>query len=220
MNKARGDLGGAVVTTKLNKTMFYVLGGFTDVNNYCAPLASVERYDVSTNVWYSVADMLKARGDMGVALLNHRIYTVGGETKISTYCTNNAIENAAAASLTVNNVESYDPNNNNFISNPYASSDSTPWIDENDLFQPLFRSWAAAWPATNTLYVFGGQQLYNLTCDCYKSSGYVYGFVDSNTTSQDTGGSKATSHASTHGYGVYSLIFVSASLAFVSSMVW
>jgi hypothetical protein len=112
MSHARGDLGGAMVTTKSNKTMMYTLGGFTHLNDYCSPQATVERYDIAANVWYSVADMLKSRGDLGAALLNQRIYTVGGETKTPTYCTNNVREDASSASLTVNDVESYDPNNN------------------------------------------------------------------------------------------------------------
>jgi hypothetical protein len=212
MSHARGDLGGAMVTTKSNKTMMYTLGGFTDLNEYCSPLATVERYDIAANVWYSVADMLKSRGDLGAALLNQRIYTVGGETKTPTYCTNNVREDASSASLTVNDVESYDPNNNYFISNPFSSSDSTPWIDENDLFQSLFRSWAAAWPGTNTLYVFGGQQAYNQTCDCYLSSNNVYGFVDTNALTK--------SSASYNKHGVFTLSCIASSLAFFLIYAW
>ena len=196
MSRARGDLGGAIVTTKLNRTMLYTVGGFTDVNNYCSPLRTVERYDIAADAWYSVADMLKGRGDMGVALLNQKIYTVAGETKTSTYCINNVLEDASSASLTVNDVESYDPNNNEFLSNPYSTSDSTPWVDENDLYQALFRSRAAAWPGTNTLYVFGGQEAYNNSCDCFLSSNNVYGFVDTNAVTNNT---KSSASNAKHG---------------------
>ena len=211
MTTARGDLGSAMVTTKSNKTMLYTVGGFTDLNDYCSPLATVERFDIAANAWFSVANMLKGRGDMGVALLNQRIYTVGGETKTPSYCTNNIREDASSASLTVNDVESYDPNNNYFISNPYSSSDSTPWVDENDLFKPLYRSWAAAWPATNSLYVFGGQDAYNQSCDCFKSSNIAYGFVATNTKGSSASLAKRTT---------FSLSLIASSLVFFSVSVW
>ncbi len=99
MAVARGDLGSTIVTTKSNRTILYTLGGFTDVNNYCEPLRKVERYDIEANAWFSVADMLKGRGDMGVAFLKSIIYTVAGETKIASYCANNITEDAASASL-------------------------------------------------------------------------------------------------------------------------
>ena len=51
-----------------------VAGGFDE----SSPLDSVERFDVATNKWTTIAAMLRPRGGVGVDTLAGKIYAAGG----------------------------------------------------------------------------------------------------------------------------------------------
>lgn len=50
--------------------------GYDGASRQC--LASVERYNVSTNTWTAVADMTARRSGAGVGVLDNVLYAVGG----------------------------------------------------------------------------------------------------------------------------------------------
>lgn len=55
--------------------LIYAIGG---ANGQNVTLASVERYDRTTNAWSLVAPMHTHRKDSGVAVVNDHLYAVGG----------------------------------------------------------------------------------------------------------------------------------------------
>ena len=52
----------------------YVVGGYDSVHQ----LPSVERYDVETDQWEAVATMNSPRSALSVAVVNNRLYALGG----------------------------------------------------------------------------------------------------------------------------------------------
>jgi hypothetical protein len=57
-------------------TFVYSIGGRGPV----AVLADLDRYDVWTNTWRSLADMPTARAGLGAAIIGPEIYAIGGRT--------------------------------------------------------------------------------------------------------------------------------------------
>ena len=58
----------------------YTVGGHTnDYEGLLSYLTSVERYDPATNAWETMAPMPTARRSFGVAVLDGKLYVVGGE---------------------------------------------------------------------------------------------------------------------------------------------
>ena len=54
--------------------LIYLIGGF----NGQSRIRSVDIYDPQTEVWSQGPDMLCRRGTLGVAVLNDKVYAVGG----------------------------------------------------------------------------------------------------------------------------------------------
>jgi len=128
MIEGRGDTFATIVAGKA-----YVLGGFTHVNQFKTPLASLEELDVSRTgaTWVPKRDIPTARGDKAVAGLNDVLHVVGGETK-----------NDAGHSVPLRDVEVYDPSSN-------------LWYTGGNIPSKRFRFTAAA--HGNSIYIFGGQ---------------------------------------------------------------
>jgi len=77
-------------------------------------LSSVERYDPATNVWEAVAPMAAARYDHAVAVLNGKLYAVGGMFDDSSY---------------LSSVEQYDPAANAWeVVAPMATTRAGPCV--------------------------------------------------------------------------------------------
>lgn len=55
----------------------YLTGGYDGASRQC--LASVERYDLSTNTWRIVSEMSARRSGAGVGVLDNLLYAVGGK---------------------------------------------------------------------------------------------------------------------------------------------
>jgi len=111
----------------------YAVGGYS-MNDWCAPLAIVERYDPVANAWTDVAPMKYPGGDKASATLGGEFIVLGGEQKDTPInCT---------YSVPIYNVESYDPPRNT-------------WFQEEALIVPKFRFDAE--PLNGSVYVFGGQ---------------------------------------------------------------
>jgi len=82
LGTSRGDCGTAVIGNSV-----YVVGGFSETN-WCAPLKSVEKIDLTDmSVTSTGIDLVIGRGDKAVIALNGRVHVMGGETKDSSCST-------------------------------------------------------------------------------------------------------------------------------------
>jgi len=118
---------GALNVNFINGTL-YAIGGFSD-----RPLSSNEAYDASSVTWTTKALMPTARPHAGSAVVDGKIFVMGGRVLGS-------LENIA-----VN--EAYDPEQDNWMTNLVAMPSKRSGI-------------AAAAPALNSsnIYVFGGEE--------------------------------------------------------------
>lgn len=152
--EARGDCGG---TSDLGMGYGYVTGGFTDANNFCAPLGSVERFSFSDDSWKSIAPLPTARADMAVVTIHGSVVTMGGERQPENIC---SIEQPEPGELTVpvDNVEQLNEANDK-------------WDILTSLPHHRFRFAAAVY--NNTVYTFGGQIAFQADCVCLKTTDEV-----------------------------------------------
>lgn len=144
----------------------FVLGGFTHMNDYCSPLATVERYSYKENSWTTsatITDMGHERGDKAAAVVNEKIVIIGGEDKHEDYCDANVDLDPLQHSIGVDKVE---------VFNPRKEKDG--WKFHSDLPETRFRAAAALDEKENVLYFFGGQKSHDMTCNCYKTSNDIY----------------------------------------------
>lgn len=111
MTYPRGDI---AVATKSNYA--YVFGGWNASDNFCTALNYAERYDMISNSWETMANMLYKRGDLATGVIGNYIFSIAGETKNSD-CT---------LSVPVNTVGRYDTEKNT-------------WSVEEELSLNLFR---------------------------------------------------------------------------------
>nr|XP_039266053.1 kelch-like protein 28 [Styela clava] len=65
--------GKAWVAAVENEGKIYVLGGYANKH-----LTTVERYDISTNVWSTVTPMLTRRSWFSAVVIDSNIYAIGG----------------------------------------------------------------------------------------------------------------------------------------------
>jgi hypothetical protein len=127
MLEGRGDCFAAVVDN-----MAFVVGGFTHVNNWVAPIPSLEMLNVGVSAaWVSKKAMNISRGDKAVASLNKILHVIGGERK-----------NADGHSVPLRDVEAYDPTTN-------------AWYFGGDIPSDRFRFTAAT--HGESIFIFGGQ---------------------------------------------------------------
>jgi len=100
MSQGRAGLGIAVVGNSL-----YAIGGRTSTGGPCTggPLSSVERYDVDTDTWSSVASLPSARSDLAAATVGGKIYVFGG---------------CDAAGVFLHDVDVYDPETDTWSTAP------------------------------------------------------------------------------------------------------
>ena len=70
----------------------YIIGGFNDDNNFCAPLTTVERYNFASDSWTeSSSDQIylgSARGDKAAVVMDRKILAIGGEDKHEDFVSN------------------------------------------------------------------------------------------------------------------------------------
>jgi len=143
----------------------FVIGGFGD--EFCAPLDTVERYNFDSDSWTESTsddlDLGSARGDKVAAVVDKKIFVVGGEDKHEDLCLEvNNLEPSVAAQA-VDSVEVLDP-----------LEKSPKWKNEADFPVERFRAASALDEKSNKLYVFGGQKAYSNDCDCYKTADEIY----------------------------------------------
>jgi len=183
MALARGDIH-AVTVTISDEEFAFVTGGFSDDNNWCVPLDSVERYDIANNSWTTVASLLSARADKALVTMKGRIYAVGGETQIENKCIISPDDLPEAGELTVavDDVEVYEP----------GQGESATWNVLRSLPDHRFRFPGVGYDATNTIYTFGGQEAYDSSCQCFRTSDLIVSYEDTAhyTTKDDKAGNR------------------------------
>lgn len=177
LQEARGDI---KVDTN-NAGAAFVVGGFTDQNNYCPALASAETYDVASNSWSSLDDLSSPRGDMSVVELEGRLLAIGGETQVDLTCTLTDPD-PGEGTVVMDDVETLD--------------DNGTWITVASIPDAKFRFDSAS--VGNKIFAFGGQRSYNKTCTCYPISNEILVFTEQS--GSDGSGSNAPSAAAYHSY--------------------
>jgi hypothetical protein len=149
-----------------------VSGGFTDANDFCAPLDTTERLYFPELAWTELDDLLVARADKVLVQTNGddaktdpRIYAVGGERQIDDICTRSPDDPPRPGEETIllDAVEWYD-----------VATDM--WSQIQDLPDQRFRFVAVGYG--NTIYSFGGQYSFNDTCQCFPTSDEVTLFTE------------------------------------------
>lgn len=161
-NDGRGDVHAATIVQDGN-TYAYVAGGFTHLDEWCNPLHGTERYDVAKDQWMELDDLSTARGDKSVVSLHSRVFVIGGEA--NTDCT----KDPAQKTTPINQVEILDTS---------KGGSAAEWVLAEDIPNDRFRFTAAAVPAQNSIYTFGGQKYYNPSCDCFATSDLVIVYKD------------------------------------------
>ena len=135
----------------------YLAGGLTDTSNWCVGLRTTERYHMASDTWEELADLSLGRADMAVVLLNGKIVAMGGERKPD----NCDVVDPAKGSYPEDQVE--------VLLNPSSGKDAK-WVEYEDFEDNRFRFSAAAVPALNRIYTFGGQLPFDFDCDCFPTS--------------------------------------------------
>jgi hypothetical protein len=181
LQEARGDI--KVDTNNMGAA--FVVGGFTDQNNYCPPLATAEKYTVASNSWSSLDDLSSPRGDMSVVELEGRLLAIGGETQVDLTC---AITDPDPGEGTVvmDDVETLD--------------DSGTWITVASIPNSRFRFDSAS--VGNKIFAFGGQNSYNKACTCYPITNEILVFTEQSSGSTGTAPTPAPS-AAYHSYSAW-----------------
>jgi hypothetical protein len=165
MQFARGDV--ASVFNDANNFAI-VAGGFSDVNDFCEPLGSVEKYDVDTDVWTSLDNLLKPRSDkVLVELDEEHVFAIGGERQIANICdlTGGDTPEPGEKTIAVDDVE-------------ILHLDLGDWESLGDLEFNRFRFAAASYKEDNKFYTFGGQTTYNDTCQCFDTTDEVVVYTE------------------------------------------
>jgi hypothetical protein len=165
MQFARGDV--ASVFNVANNFAI-VAGGFSDVNDFCEPLGSVEKYSVDTDSWTSLDDLLKPRSDkVLVELDEEHVFAIGGERQIANICNLTEGDTPVPGELTiaVDDVE-------------ILHLDLGDWESLADLEFNRFRFAAASYKEDNKFYTFGGQSAYNDTCQCFDTTDEVVVYTE------------------------------------------
>jgi hypothetical protein len=165
-----------------------VSGGFTDANNFCAPLTTTERLNIPELTWSTRDDLTVGRGDLVLVKTNNggtnlRIYAIGGKGGTDDNCARNSDNQPLPGEATVvrGDVELYDVA-------------KELWTVVQDI--PASRSRVAAVGYADTIYSFGGQHSFNATCQCFPTSDEVRLYEE---IAEGTGNSNETRNNTTSG---------------------
>lgn len=153
----RGDVSASV---NLETGYAYVSGGFTHENDFCEPLDSVERYSISGDTWLEVARLPTARADKVMVTFEGRTISMGGERQIEEKCELEKIT-PGELSMAVDDIE-------------VLNDDDSSWQQLEPLPEHRFRFAAVVFE--DTIYTFGGQEAYDETCNCLKTTNEVVAY--------------------------------------------
>lgn len=147
MSVGRGDVGTMTLQDKHGVYYHYIIGGFA--YDICAPLDTVEAYDVSSDTWTSRTPVKRPRGDLAVGVIDSSMFVIAGETKAENGC--DAENYIPGTSIPVSDVERFDVND---LMNQNGDG---AWYYEEEIPANRFRFVAASHGAKDTIYLFGGQ---------------------------------------------------------------
>jgi len=160
LNEERGDIFG--VSSK-DGTKAYVAGGFTH-NNWCKPLTSAEEYDVTSETWSPLPDLVDARGEIALVENNGHLYAIGGEGPLDEgICASNNYT-IATKTVATDRIE-------------ILNDGETAWKILEDFPEERFRFAAVGVEEDDVIYTFGGQVKFDASCQCFKTTDkvFVYG---------------------------------------------
>jgi len=149
----------------------YVAGGYSNVNSFCSPLYTVERYDLDSNKWMYVGNLKDNEARSSAALIKYdgKFLVIGGDTRTDTdECdaglTQEHNARGGIVSVAVDTVETFDP----------LDGLDAKWIVlRSDTTEGRMRYGAKSWPSTGAIYVFGGMTDGPEGCNCYFSSNRI-----------------------------------------------
>lgn len=173
---ARGDI--RAVTN--DKGEAFVVSGFTDQNNFCAPLPVVEKYEIATDTWTYLEDVKSPGGDKALVELDGNVFTIGGEDQVDPTCSPTIDPpDPGEATVALDDVEMLE--------------ESGSWTTVASIPHARFRFDAEA--VGSQIFVFGGQNAYNNTCQCYSASNEILVSTKGSAPSSAPGGAPTTSSA-------------------------
>lgn len=155
---ARGDLSAVSILTQEGIAYAIVTGGFSHENGFCEPLAATEYYDFNKDTWRVADDLIVARSDKALVVLEDVVYAIGGERQISNICTIDAEPEPGEETVPLQDVEYWD-----------AATDE--WVQLADLPSHRFRFAAVGYD--NKVYSFGGQLAFSEDCQCFRTTDEV-----------------------------------------------
>jgi len=161
MLEPRGDIQAVATTNDDGEAIVYVTGGFTDQNNWCKALTTVEvfNFEKASDGWSQAPSLEEGRADKGLAALNGQVFALGGESMIDKICDITETEKDSIAlweqTVAVDDVEVLD---------------GDKWTVLASLEDHRFRFAAVGFDETDTIYTFGGQLAYSEDCKCYRAS--------------------------------------------------
>ena len=121
------------VSTAVTNDKIYAIGGLTTLNGELRALSTVEEYDPETDTWIAKANMPTPRGEVALAVVNDKIYAIGGTTVIGRKW------------ATVSTVEIYHPA-------------TGKWTPESRMSSP--RRWLSTSAVRGKIYAIGGASKY------------------------------------------------------------
>jgi hypothetical protein len=146
--EARGDIFAAS-----DAEFAYLGGGFTDANQFCAPLTSAERYEFATNTWTSLPPLINERGEIVMVEWNGDIVAMGGERQIADICDLTGETDPGELTVGLELVE-------------VLSDGGWKVIESFDDHKFRF----AAVNVDGLIYAFGGQAAWDDDCQCFKTT--------------------------------------------------
>mmetsp|Transcript_14248 Transcript_14248/g.34351 ORF Transcript_14248/g.34351 Transcript_14248/m.34351 type:complete len:400 (-) Transcript_14248:227-1426(-) len=163
LQEARGDIEAAS-----DGNTAFLGGGFTDANGFCAPLPTVESYNIAGNTWKYESDLINDRGEVNMVELNGQVFAMGGERQIDNICEITGDTDPGELTVGLEVVEVLE---------------SGTWEVVDNFPTHRFRLAAVGYDETNKIYVFGGQVNYDDSCECFKTTDDIQTFVAPNPSS-------------------------------------
>lgn len=158
MITARGDVASVLNT---DSQFAIIAGGFTHQDEFCAPVAGTERYDLAQDTWTALDDMLQPRADVVlVELDDEHVFALGGERQIVGICDFTDPPEPGEKTIAVDDVE-------------ILHLDDGDWQQLADLEEFRFRFAAASFKEYSKFYTFGGQFAYQEDCKCFVTTNEV-----------------------------------------------
>lgn len=163
----RGDIN---VVEVEDGSALMISGGFTHLNDFSAPLNSVEKFQFDSQTWGPVDALNEERGDKQLINLNGKIYAMGGEGRVdaSGPVPDEALAAITMGSIVLDTVEVLDLTAG-------KDGDEVEWKTQGDMPSSLFRFGASGWNE-EVIFVFGGQVGFETECECFRTTEKVLVF--------------------------------------------